>query len=262
MIEEHVNIRAPDTNAILWRYMDFSKLIDLLESGSLFFVRAELMEDPYEAALPTLTENAYRAYFQRPGVVSVNNAADITLTNMRIMRTQSCISCWHENDFESAAMWSLYAKSDECIAIRTSFKNLIVTFSKAPELIHATQIQYIDYATQNFTNGDPSFSAFDAITHKRKSFEHEREVRLILWTHSSPNQLLTYGRQLDRSDDAHRPFPHAGHPVRVDTRTLLEAIYVSPRSPEWFRSLVSRVLKRYGIATEPVRSSLFDPPLG
>lgn len=34
------------------------------------------------------------------------------------------ISCWHMNEYESAAMWKLYAKSSDAIAIQTTFQKL------------------------------------------------------------------------------------------------------------------------------------------
>ena len=34
------------------------------------------------------------------------------------------INCWHESDHESAAMWKLYAKDDNGIAIKTDFDSL------------------------------------------------------------------------------------------------------------------------------------------
>ena len=41
----------PD-DAVLWRYMDFTKFVSLLEKSSLFFARADKLEDPFEGYLP------------------------------------------------------------------------------------------------------------------------------------------------------------------------------------------------------------------
>jgi len=36
----------------------------------------------------------------------------------------NAINCWHMNDHESAAMWKLYLKSDEGIAIQSTYRKL------------------------------------------------------------------------------------------------------------------------------------------
>ena len=36
----------PPADAILWRYMDFTKFVALLEMKSLFFARADKLNDP------------------------------------------------------------------------------------------------------------------------------------------------------------------------------------------------------------------------
>ena len=41
-------ISACDTK--LWRYQDFSKFVSLLDSGKLFFTRADSFDDPFECA--------------------------------------------------------------------------------------------------------------------------------------------------------------------------------------------------------------------
>jgi hypothetical protein len=41
----------PNNNCSLWRYMDLTKLLAMLESRQLWFPRADKFEDPYEGAL-------------------------------------------------------------------------------------------------------------------------------------------------------------------------------------------------------------------
>ena len=42
----------PPADTILWRYMDFTKFVSLLEKRSLFFARADKLGDPFEGATP------------------------------------------------------------------------------------------------------------------------------------------------------------------------------------------------------------------
>ena len=41
MYKEHPAFNPPTDDAVLWRYMDFTKFASLLESSALFFVRAD-----------------------------------------------------------------------------------------------------------------------------------------------------------------------------------------------------------------------------
>jgi hypothetical protein len=37
---------------VIWRYMDFTKFVALLEARSLFFVRVAHLDDPFEGSFP------------------------------------------------------------------------------------------------------------------------------------------------------------------------------------------------------------------
>ena len=39
-------------DAILWRYMDFTKFVSLLETRTLFLARADKLGDPFEGSVP------------------------------------------------------------------------------------------------------------------------------------------------------------------------------------------------------------------
>jgi hypothetical protein len=40
--------KLTDQNAKLWRYMDFTKFVSMLESSSLYFARGDQFDDQYE----------------------------------------------------------------------------------------------------------------------------------------------------------------------------------------------------------------------
>ena len=43
-------IETPDNNKKIWRYMDFSKYVDLVTTEELYFTRADKLEDPYDCS--------------------------------------------------------------------------------------------------------------------------------------------------------------------------------------------------------------------
>ena len=46
MYAEHGSFRPPPEEAVLWRYMDFTKFVSLLSTNALYFARADTLGDP------------------------------------------------------------------------------------------------------------------------------------------------------------------------------------------------------------------------
>jgi hypothetical protein len=45
---DHESFFPPKENCALWRYVDLTKLLSLLETRALHFTRADQLDDPYE----------------------------------------------------------------------------------------------------------------------------------------------------------------------------------------------------------------------
>ena len=59
MVEEHPVFIAPENIEIkVWRYMDFTKMISLIDTRRLFFTRADLFSDPFEGSYPKINVEA------------------------------------------------------------------------------------------------------------------------------------------------------------------------------------------------------------
>jgi hypothetical protein len=90
--------------------------------------------------------------------------------------------------------------------------------------------------------------------YKRKSFEHERELRAVAFEveeRSQANVIL----KMD-------PLPGGGVAIPVDVEKLVEKVYVAPKTPGWFRDVVESALRQYGFSGIPVaQSKLYDAPL-
>lgn len=64
LFEEHPVFIAPDDKKNkIWRYMDFPKLISMLEKDALFFVRTDKLFDPYEGTIPEYNERMKRTVY-------------------------------------------------------------------------------------------------------------------------------------------------------------------------------------------------------
>jgi hypothetical protein len=249
MYKEHPSFKAPlSPSDKVWRYMDFTKFLSLLESRSLYFTRADKFEDPFEGSYPKanvlsrlLVPNEVPLEHREKFMQAMSGLAD----SNRQWPRYTAINCWHLNNHESAAMWRLYLKSNEGIAIQTTFQKLRDSFSITQDDIYLGQVSYIDYEIDWFESGN----ILNPFVHKRKSFEHEKEVRAVVmkW----PTDPFDFAKDTIGQ----------GLLIPVDMNILVEKIYVSPDAPSWFASLVRSVVGRYNLNYEVTQSDLNQQPL-
>lgn len=153
MITSHPSFVEPSSPEILlWRYMDLSKFIALLHDRALYFARSDKLGDPFEGSLPKKNrETLQEALTTQLG----SSQAEINLTALsetnKSFLTIMNISCWHMNEHESAAMWTLYSKSSDAICIQTTYKTL---GSALPEEVMAGLVTYVDYEVDAFDGGN------------------------------------------------------------------------------------------------------------
>jgi hypothetical protein len=157
------------------------------------------------------------------------------------------VSCWHLNELESAAMWRLYLKSDEGVAIRSSFARLRDSVRDFAFPVFIGVVNYLDFATDRFREG----ISFAPLFHKRRSFDHERELRAMVWPFNPPDELPIAEIVRD-----------GGLYVPVDIGTLIEGVCVAPPAPGWFTDLVASITEHYGLSRNLVaQSGLVGPPV-
>lgn len=253
MYKEHPVFQKPrDENAKIWRYMDFTKFVSLVDRKALFFSRADKLPDKFEGSYskanielrPTVYKNKIPEHILRQFAYSFKE-----------MRKFFLINSWHLSECESAAMWKLYLRSDEGIAIQSTFTRLTKSFDKHPEDdIHVGKVKYIDYETDWLPEGN----LFYPFLHKRKSFQHEQELRAIIVR--IPYKERKHGKD-DLEVDLKKEVVDVGVYVNVELDVLSERVYVSPTAQEWFNSLVDSILRRYEIEKKIEQSSLAKGPL-
>ena len=253
MYESHSLFIQPDNEDIkIWRYMDFTKFISLIDTSKLFFTRGDNFDDPLEGSWPkkNVEERANISY--KLLIDDPKKHIEAVSNTMKKFSKYFAINCWHENEYESAAMWKLYLKSNEGIAIQSNyrqFKESIIDEEK----VYIGKVKYIDYET-DYIRSHNSFSAF---LHKRKSFEHEKEIRAIInkfLIEEDPNSDFD-NLNLDKETIIN------GLPILVDLKILIQNIYISPSTPIWFSDLVGKVIKKYGYDFNIVHSQIYSSPL-
>lgn len=245
MYKEHPVFEKPkDENAKIWRYMDFTKFVSLLDKSALFFTRADKLDDPFEGSFPEVNVKLRPELYKDK--IPPKALEDLSQFSRLFIRC-TVINCWHLNEYESAAMWKLYIKSDEGIAISSTFKRLTSCFKDEKHNIHVGRVKYIDFEKDWMPEGN----SFYPFVHKRKSFKHEQEVRAII-------QEFSYGKN-GGIDLSKTPFDD-GIYISIDLDILINEIHLAPTCPEWLHEVVKSVTRKYGLNKKVLRSDLDKVP--
>jgi len=225
-------------HATIWRYMDFTKLVSLIDKKALYFARADRFSDKFEGATPIPTIEARDISIFESGTSLTEEASREWSQANREIRKWMFLNCWHMNEYESAAMWQLYVQKNEGIAIRSTFARLRDSLS-SPYAPLIGMVRYIDYKQIPISFGN----AFNNFFCKRPSLEHEHELRAIILKPSITNDITP------------------GLYIPCDLNILIDEIFVSPDSPDWFKEVVGSILEKYSLDREVKRSNLDEDPL-
>jgi hypothetical protein len=215
-----------DPNTIIWKYLDLSKFLDLLLSQKLFLSRSDKFEDQYEGTFSEPT-------FEEIKRLSENNPE--FLSYYKSHREKVVVSSWHINEYESFAMWQIFTQNSEGLAIQSTIGRL----QNALEVEKDTQqyigeVNYIDYKKEYI----PFEDTFFPFLFKRKSFQYEREVRVLS----------------DLSDQQIKI--NDGIKIDIDIKQLIEKIYIHPKSENWYKKLVIELVSKLGFDFEIEKSDL------
>lgn len=214
----------PDT--IIWKYMDLSKFLDILISGKMFMSRSDKFEDQYEGTFSEPT-------FEEIKKISENNPK--FLDYYKTHRENVVISSWHTNEYESFAMWQIFTKNNEGLAIQSTIGQLKEALARERNFEqYIGEVNYIDYKKELI----PFDDAFFPFLFKRKSFQYENEIRVI---------SDVTGSNLTIND---------GLKINVDINKLIKKIYIHPKSENWYKRLVIEVVSKIGFDFEIEKSDL------
>ncbi|MDT0651421.1 DUF2971 domain-containing protein [Autumnicola edwardsiae] len=185
----------------VYRYVTIEKLVDFLESSSIYLTRLDKFEDnleniePYDInelkvrsktlkipddANPDISDDRWEQIIQEN-----NTALKALQKSLHLKQKHRFVNCWILNDVESFAMWDIYGKSGFAIRFeRKYFQKLIkesINIQEKPtsnfDIIVAGAVKYQNYDDMLFKEKESllKFSAF----RKHLSFKHETEYRIV-----------------------------------------------------------------------------------
>lgn len=260
---DHPSLIQPEDHEMVWRYMDFDKFESLLQRKALFFCRVDSYSDPFEGSIPKreadFRYSNLRMVTESYGSSFDKKQAEKTISNTSFFHKKfkkyTIANCWHINSNESDAMWRLYLKSNEGIAIKTTVKSLIESLTRTNEQIAISKVRYIDY--ENACWHHPieypcrNYSFYAPIIHKRIEFAHESELRLFMVLDKYWNIENFWNSQ--ESD--------LGKFIDVDIEILIDEVILPPTSDDIIEEKVKKIMGKYNLSKTVRRSKLSEEPI-
>ena len=249
MFQPHDEFEQPEDKAILWRYQDLPRYIDLLLKQQLFFSRADKFEDPFEGKYTLqsrkelIKEQLNNNNNKQEDENKVKEKVDQLAEEHLAKRTFVTINSWHQNNDENYAMWKIYARGDYGLAIQSTYERLKHSFNATDKQVFIGKVNYYNESNEPIPFGDELIP----FLRKRRIYEYENEVRCC---HVIPQEEKEFmWQEQDKYD---------GIFVTADLDTLIEKIYISPYSPNWIRDIVGGINERFNVKKEIVHSTVFD----
>jgi len=223
-INEINNSYTLDDSISLFRYLDFSKYVELLESQKLCFCNTKYFEDKLEGEMP---EAFYYKWIDehKNGHKSISEEIN--------KHFSSYISCWNIGVDENYALWKIYTHPETGVCIRTTVGNLKKSLNNSDVKIF--KIKYIpSFEDSSFDIELPFYfresvnGMIIPLSHQVKevckldSYEYEHEARAI-YVDKSKNNVIRF-------------------PINIEE--LINEVYFSPYPSVWFRNLVKKITNK------------------
>ncbi|MEI7508999.1 MAG: DUF2971 domain-containing protein [Flavobacterium sp.] len=196
------------TEKYVYRYLTIEKLIDFLDTNSIYLARLDTFEDnleniePYDInqlkfltlskpddANPEMPESFWEELIEK-SKIRLKEIQNYLIEKQR----KRFVSCWILSDVESFGMWDTYGKSGFVVRFdRVYFQKIIeesidlqIEPTNKIDLLVAGKVFYQDFEKM-LPNEKKSLLRFSAFR-KHLSFKHESEYRIVGFTDKNENE--------------------------------------------------------------------------
>ncbi|MWG34166.1 hypothetical protein [Halomarina oriensis] len=254
---------APEGESVLWKYMDLTKFVSLLEKEALFFSQVAGLSDAFEGSIPS--ENLTFRDLRKGDNSDTDSIGQYRKLLNEELRYYTFVDCWHINELESVAMWDLYTTRGNGIAITTTVEQYMNSLENSGYETYAGALNYIDYRNESA----PRYSSLSPAFHKRKSYEHENEFRGAIQEVPRFLKAAEYHRNSDilKTDienygQTSREIVEVDY-VPIDIDEMINEVYISPGMDCWQESVVKTVTESLSeLSKDDVKqSNLNDDPV-
>jgi DUF2971 family protein len=236
MYVEHPFLKQPADSDRLWRYMQPTIFLSMLLRRAVHLPPLACFEDPYEGVPPRAVVDQMRRQRDQ-GHAEAPEGLDAWRRMIELARTNICANSWHIGEEESEAMWRLYGRYEDGLAIVSRMPAIRDAFRD-----HNVTGGCVDYSGREFKPGTTEQNLLQWATTKRPSYEYEKEFRVLV--------------HRDRGNDDEL----AGVSLGIDPHRLIEEVVLSPRMQRWQIDLFRALFERLEFARPVRESSLTSSP--
>ncbi|MBL4797069.1 MAG: DUF2971 domain-containing protein [Oleispira sp.] len=273
VFSEFNNEKLPEDETVIWRYMDLSKFLSMITTGSLWFARLDKNweVDPLEGKVPKLQWELIESRIQNTNFapkytgngkvqsggemeagMSLVSEETVRKEHLEIQKNQyelttynSYVTCWNLSKHESYHMWKLYCGHHNGIAIKSTVGRLSDSFGKNKNFsVLGGVVEYLDHEKGVPKNKDNLLSH---VFCKSLPYSFESELRLCIHDHGFTNDvigdLVPYSIDVEEVQSMLSNY-QSGFNVGVDLESLIEEIVISPYADPWFRDMVKSLISR------------------
>jgi hypothetical protein len=152
----------------VWRYMSFSRFVWMLQRKQLWLARSDLLGDPWEMAL-TDDQLEFLTRRQPPWPIPLADEGETAEQRFArfipLWRRSTFVNCWSKLEHESHALWRIYCKSVEGVAVQT-------TLSKLVDSVGGLTVCPVTYRDPGKTKRTPGI--LDVVTKKQPWYDYGR----------------------------------------------------------------------------------------
>ncbi len=231
---------------VLWRYVPFINLVNILEFNLLRFSSIASFRnfDRHEAHL---LKDYIQQWKALPNREADSRDSEPNTNNLNIAAHMVHACCFHENPEESVLMWNSYPNAQ--VAIKTTVENLQQTFPNNQNSIQISRIRYGDTCAEvGILVSKDILGVRSILNTKRKGYAHEKEVRL--WYLPVQNEHIS-GQIPEAYKVGVRELLLRRRPTTSDVSiqgiSLIQAVAISPQLRDGYDRIIHKYLNKHKI---------------
>ena len=225
------------------RYMDLWKFKSIINKKSLYFRRADKLEDEFEGSSGEWYARVVEE-IRKSKSISIEIPAIITDVR-KYLRASTYVNCWRIEEVEDALMWRGYTKSNCAVAIETNVALLECSFPyncATTSDIARGVVDYIDYEKDPVDISDIR----QPFVKKRLEYKSENELRLIYFK----KKVFPVLKQKYSGVD--------GRWLPIDFKTLIRKVIIKPQAPQCCEDAVKDILSNNELDENSVTKSALE----
>jgi hypothetical protein len=225
-----------ESNLVIWKYMPLDYFIYLLETQTLYLPRADNNPVYFEGQLIDEDTKKLADSYEKNNSKSPLKEAKDSIAYFEKLKSCTYIDSWHYNDNECFAMWKIFGKSNNAVALKSKVDKLREVYNSAVPDCSLSKVYYYK-ATETID----IFNRLLMFIRKPIFFDYEKEIRGIVQYPFEFNK--TYQKSVHISIENFNEF--------------IDEIVVSPYSSEWLLKIIKNLLQSKKLNDKCVNDSSY-----